>query len=109
VRREESVVAARREAGTRIDRSTRMATTGLAAVFDIDAQNHPFASLVAVIIGMFQYAYAGPDKSIGRSRARHWSADLMVIRVAELELLARASRRRDVYTVRAARQASAIQ
>src|SRR6185369_8443300 len=75
---------------SRIDGSTRMATTWFAAVFDIDAQNHPFGTFVTVtvIVRAFQYSDAGPDKSIGRSRARLRTADLMVIRVAELELLA---------------------
>ena len=83
----------------RLNRALRMESTRLAAVFDIDTEDHPFRALpFARIVSVWrELADAREDDRIGRCRTRLRSAHLVIIRIAELELMdtQSATRRRD--------------
>ena len=70
--------------------ATRMGTSGFTAIFDIHAEHHPFGlsgSTAPDIINRGDLADTRPDDGIRRGRTRLRSTDLMIIRIAELELV----------------------
>jgi len=73
-----------------LDGTTRMAATGFTAVFDIDAEDHPFRlsrSAAADVVDRSHLPNARPDDGIGRRRTWLRPTDLVIIRIAELELV----------------------
>src|SRR5258705_13742085 len=90
-----------------------MNATRLAAVFDIDAEDYVaflrVSSIRSAVRGR-ECPNTREDDRIGRGRARHWPANPVVIRIAEVELIRECNVSGLVLVGRtAARQASAVQ
>jgi len=75
---------------SRLDCPARVATTRLAAVFDIHTEDNPFrlgGPAAMDIVRRSKLADARPDDGIRWRRTRLRSANLVIIRIAELELV----------------------
>ena len=74
---------------SRWDRSLRMAATWFAAVYDVDADNNPFRRLIVAVakVPILELADTRPDKRISRCWTRFRSADAVIVRIAEDEVI----------------------